>query len=188
MQKTVQVEEDPRISIPAPDRAARSLAMAQLYDMLKTADRGQKQVTGLKTSLTNAMESWKKPGAPKIPENIQKAAEALAKQVEEIHGKFVVPQQPLGSAGPPLGYTPPPFPQRVGRLLFAIEGYTAAPTPQQSEEVAVVSRLLGDTMDKLKKLIDEDLVQLNKQMNEAGIQHISVAEEAAPAPRRRRPD
>src|SRR5437899_3989489 len=75
------------------------------------------------------MESWKKPGAPKIPENIQKAAEALSKQVEEIHGRFVAPPPEfLGNAGPPLAYTPPPFSQRVNRLMGAIEGYSAAPT------------------------------------------------------------
>lgn len=182
--KTVTVEEDPRITISAADRVARRQALMRLYALTKTANQGERTVTGLKTSLTNALEAWKKPGAPKIPEDIQKAAEALAKQVDEIHGQFVTPPEPLGSAGPPLTYRPPPFRQRVSRLMSAIEGYTAAPTPQQTEELEVVSRLLSETMDKLKKLVDEDLVNLNKMMNEAGIPHITVA---PPSPPRRRP-
>ncbi len=104
----------------------------RLYDLQKTADTGRKSVTELKNSLAAAMESWKKPGAPKIPENIQKAAEALAKQVEELYGQFVAPREALGFAGPPLTYTPPPFPQRAGRLMSAIEGYTAAPTARRA--------------------------------------------------------
>ncbi|MBI3668733.1 MAG: hypothetical protein HY237_02980 [Acidobacteria bacterium] len=184
--RTVKVEEDPRITMPAADRAARREAIMKLYELAKTADQGQKTITGLKTSLTAAMESWKKPGAPKIPENIQKAAEALAKQIEQLHGKFVAPERPLGDAGPPLTYMPPPFGQRVGRLMFAIEGYSAAPTSQQAAELATVSKLLGETSAQLKKLVDEDLANLNKMMNEAGIPHISVAPAEAARGRGRR--
>jgi photosystem II stability/assembly factor-like uncharacterized protein len=173
--KTFTVEEDPRIVISPSDRATRRTALTQLYELAKTADRGQKTITGLKNSLTAAMESWKQPGAPSVPENIRKAAESLAKQVEEIHGKFVAPQQPTGSAGPPLQYAPPPFWQRVGRLMTAIEGYTAAPTSQQMDEFQTLSKLLGETMERLRKLVDDDLANLNKMMNEAGIPHIRVA-------------
>ncbi len=173
--KTVTVEEDPRITITPADRASRHQAVAQLYELAKTATRGQRTITGLKTSLAAAMESWKREGGPKIPENIQKAADALAKQVDEISGKFVSPPQPMGSAGPPLTYTPPPFSQRIGRLMGAVEGYTAAPTSQQAEEVETLSKQLSETMGRLQKLIDEDLASLNKMMNEAGIPHIRVA-------------
>ena len=40
---------------------------------------------------------------------------------------------------------------------------------------------LGETMDQLKKLVDEDLAHLNQMMNEAGIPHISVPEGVPPA-------
>lgn len=172
--KTVQVEEDPDISISAADRAARRQALSELYELYKTADGGEKTVKGLKSSLTKALESWKKPDAPKIPEKIQKAAEALAKQVDEIHGKFMRPERGLGAAGPRLVYTPPPLPQRVRDLLNAIDGYTALPTPQQAEQIRVLSQLLGETMEELKQLVDEDLAKLNQMMNEAGIPHIRV--------------
>jgi len=184
--KSVTVEEDPRIVISPADRASRRQALTQLYDLAKTADRGQKTVTGLKNALAAAMESWKQSGAPKIPESIQKAAEALTKQVDEIHGKFVAAQQPLGFAGPPLTYTPPPFSQRVGRLMGALEGYTAAPTPQQAEQLETVSKLLGETMGRLQKLVDEDLANLNKMMNETGVPHIRIAPPEAARERGRR--
>jgi photosystem II stability/assembly factor-like uncharacterized protein len=184
--KTLVVEEDPRITISPADRAARRQAVLQLYELAKTAQRGQKTTTGLKDSLAAAMESWRQPGGAKVPENIQKAADALAKQVDEVHGKFVAPPQALGSAGPPLSYTPPPFAQRINRLLGAIEGYTAAPTSQQTQELETLSKQVGETMGRLQRLADEDLAGLNKMMNEAGIQHIRVAPpEGAGEPRRR---
>src|SRR5262249_42924309 len=94
--KTVQVEEDPRITVSAADRAARHKALMDLYDMYKTADGGQKSVARLKTQLTSAMDSWKKLEAPKVPENVQKAAAALSRQVDEVHDKFVPEQRGQG--------------------------------------------------------------------------------------------
>ena len=126
-------------------------------------------------------------GMPGDTDAIQKAAEALSKQVEEIHGRFVAPPPEfLGNAGPPLAYTPPPFSQRVNRLMGAIEGYSAAPTSQQAEELGAVSRLLGEASERLRKLVDEDLAALNKQMNEAGIPHITVAAPEGERPHGRR--
>ena len=173
--KTAQVVEDPRITISLDERAARRQAIMQLYDLGKRADGDKKALTGIKAALTAALEAWKKPGAAKVPENVQKAAEALSKQTDEMHLKYEEPPQPAGNAGPPLVYTPPVFPQRIGRLMGAIEGYSAAPTPQQVEELAVVSKLVGESSIGVKKLVDEDLATLNKLMNEAGIPHITSA-------------
>jgi len=179
--KKATVEEDPRITISPADRAARRSAIDRAYELARTADRGRRTAVELKSALTSATEAWKKPGAPAIPEDIRKAAEELAKQVDEVHGKFVPPQLPPGWAGPPLVYTPPTLPQRANRLLGALDGYTAAPTAQQLEELQVVTGLLGETMERLKKLVDVDLAELNRMMNAAGIPHIRLT--AAPGGR-----
>jgi photosystem II stability/assembly factor-like uncharacterized protein len=175
--KRVTVEEDPRIHMSSSDRAARHDAVQQLYALGKTADGDRKTVVGLQTSLKASLEAWKKPGAPKIPENIQKAAEALSKKLEDLHGKYVPPEQIQGNAGPPLVYTPPALGQRVGQLMGAIEGYSAAPTSQQKEELATVKKLVGDGHAAVQKLVDEDLAALNKMMNDAGVPHIEPASE-----------
>ncbi len=185
--KTIRVQEDPRVSMQDSDRAARHQAVTRLYELYRTADHDQRTVVGLRSSLNTTLEAWKKPGAPKVPENIQKAAGDLFKQVNDLCGKFAPPAQcggtaeGLGNAGPPLTYTPPPFSQRAGRLMGAIEGYSAAPTSQQSEELGVLAKLMGDADAKVKKLVDEDLANLNKMMNDAGIPHITA--EAAETPR-----
>ena len=168
------VEEDPRIQISSGDRAARRKALDDLYDLYKTADAGRRSVTRLRAQVTSTTEGWKKSGGGKIPESVEKAAEEMAKQVREVYDRFVSARQGLGAAGPPLTYTPPPFAQRIGRLMSAIEGYTAAPTPQQVEEIAAIRPALTDSMDRLKRLVETDLPRLNKMMNDAGIPHIAA--------------
>ena len=172
--QTVEVVDDPRISATPAAREARHSAVMKLYDLGHTSDADRTTITGLKASLTAAMDSWKKPGAPKIPEDIQKAAEALAKKVDELHDKYVPPQLGLGNAGPPLTYTPPPLPQRVGQLMSAIEDYTAAPTSQQTAELDTIAQLVAENHTSVRKVVDEDLAALNKMMNDAGIPHITA--------------
>ena len=175
--KTVTVEEDPRIQMSSGDRAERHEAIQQLYGLARTADRDRRTVVGVQTALKAAMEAWKKPGAPKVAENIQKAAEALSKKVEELHDKYVPPEQAQGNAGPPLVYTPPPLPQRVGQMMGTIEGYSAAPTSQQKDEMATLKKLVGEGHTAVQKMVEEDLAALNKMMNDAGVPHIAAPAE-----------
>jgi hypothetical protein len=152
--KTVRVEEDPRITISDADRTARRQALMRLYEMDKAGIQALTTLSGLRTSLTGATESWKKPGGPPIPENIQKATEAFDKQVREVQAR-------LGAAR-----------QRAGGLMSEIEGYTGAPTAQQMERLGIASKSLGEAMDRLKRLTGQDLVNLNRIMNEAGVPHV----------------
>jgi photosystem II stability/assembly factor-like uncharacterized protein len=182
--QTVQVVEDPRVEITAADRAARHNAILQLYGMAGTAEHGRRTVVGLQTSLKAAMDSWKKPGAPKIPEEIQKSAEALEKKLEELHDKFVSPTEAQGFAGAPLVRTLPPLPQRIGRLLSGLDGYTATPSPVEMEELGVLTKLLQETTESVQAVVSSDVAALNKALNDAGIPRI-VATEGGPQGRRR---
>ncbi|HUJ41149.1 MAG TPA: hypothetical protein VLW54_11440 [Candidatus Acidoferrales bacterium] len=177
--QAVEVRDDPRISVTPAARAARHSAIMKLYDLGRTSAADRTTITGLKASLSAALESWAKPGAPPIPENIQKAAQDLAKQVDQLHDQYVPPELGLGNAGPPLIYTPPPLPQRVGRLMGAIEDYTDAPTSQQITELDTIAQLVAKAHSGVRKLVDEDLVNLNKMMNDAGIPHITAGHSGA---------
>jgi len=178
--RTITVEEDPRITISAEDRAARRQALAQLAQMTAAATAAQRSMTGLRTSLSNFLEGAKRPGAAKLPENVQKAAEDLLKKVEETCKKFAALAQcgesaaGRGAAGPPLVYTPPPITQRIGQLTGGIENYTAAPTAWQLDQIKLLQGLLSDAGGAARKLTQEDLPALNKMMNDAGVPHISV--------------
>lgn len=179
--QTVQLQGDPRVQISDADRAARHDAIMQLYTLYKTGNEGQRLISGFKKSLDDALTAWSKPDAPKIPDDIRKQAEALQKKVNELHGKFV--SEGGFGAGGPLHYMPPPLPQRVGRLMSELDGYSAAPTQPEKDEMAVVSQQLGQAMDALHALINTDLANLNKALNDAGVPHIT-AEPLQEPPRR----
>jgi photosystem II stability/assembly factor-like uncharacterized protein len=176
----IVVEEDPRITISAEDRTARRQALTQLSQMASTALLAQRSMTGLHTSLNTYIEGWKRPGATKPPENVEKAAEDLLKKTEETCRKFANPVQcgergpGQGTAGPPLVYTPPAITQRVGQLLGGVESYTAAPTAWQLDQIKLLQGMLSDANAAARKLTQEDLVALNKMMNDAGVPHIVV--------------
>jgi photosystem II stability/assembly factor-like uncharacterized protein len=182
----VIVEEDPRIQFSAEDRAARRAAIDQLYAMAKTADKDHRAIEGLKDTLNTVRGQWKadagKPNAPKIPDDIQKAADELQKKVDAVAEKYVREREGLGNAGPPLVWKPDPLPEQAQSLLGDLDGFAGAPGGQQKERLVELAPLLSDASAQVKKLFDEDLLALNKKMNDAGIPHI------VPKPSERRRD
>jgi hypothetical protein len=64
--------------------------------------------------------------------------------------------------------------------MFQIEGFTAVPSPPEAEELNVVSKMLSDTMAEVKKFTEEDIANLNKALNEAGVPRITVIEVPPP--------
>jgi photosystem II stability/assembly factor-like uncharacterized protein len=176
--KTIKVEEDPRVTLSDSDRAARRQALNQLMQLSSSASQAQRSITGLRTNLNNAIEAWKRPGAPRVSEEIRKAAEDLLKKVDEIYPQFgTLPSetQPLGNAGPSLVERPAPLPQRVGRLMSNLDGNSAAPAASELEEIKVLSDLVKAAGEQVRKLVSEDLANLNKMMREANIPYISAS-------------
>jgi hypothetical protein len=169
------------------ERAARREAIDQLYAMAKTAEKDRKTIEGIKEGLKAAREQWKKdagkPDAPKIPEEIQKAADELQKKVDAVAEKYVREREGLGNAGPAFEWKPDPLPQQVQSLMRELDGFWAAPGGQQKEKLAELTPLVSDASTQVKKVAEEDLPALNKKMNDAGIPHIVPA--AAPSAGRR---
>jgi hypothetical protein len=183
----VVVEDDPRMHMTPEDQTARREAIDQLYAMAKSTDKDRKTIEGIKEGLKTARDQWKKdagkPDAPKIPEEIQKAAEELQKKVDSVAEKYAREQEGLGNAGPPFEWKPEPLPQQVQSLLRDLDGFWAAPGGQQKEKLAELKPLVDEASVQVKKIADEDLPALNKKMNDAGIPHIVPI---TPAPTGRR--
>ena len=181
----VVLEDDPRLQISPADRSTRSEAIQQLYALAKMTDKDRKTIQGIKDGLKAARDQWKKdsdkPDAPKIPEEIQKAAEELQKKVDAVAEKYAREQEGLGNAGPPFIWKPEPLPQQVQSLLRDLDGFWAAPGGQQKDKLAELPPLVNDASAQVKKIAEEDLPALNKKMNDAGIPHI------VPAPPQQRP-
>ena len=78
--KTVTVSEDPRIQMSEADRTKRRDAIMKAFDLSRDANRDQREVTGIKTALDAAINSWQRPagqgGAPGGPAAAEQQAAA----------------------------------------------------------------------------------------------------------------
>jgi len=141
------------------------------------ATLAQRGIVALRTNLNTAMEAWKRPGSPNVPDNIKTSADDLLKKIDEVYPLFGTPPSEtpsLGNAGPPIVERPAPLQTRVGQILGSLEGFTAAPTARQLEDITTLTPLVKDAAEKVTKLVREDLPNLNKMMREANIPYINM--------------
>jgi hypothetical protein len=164
---SVQVEDDPRIKISEADRERWDKARMQVYAMQKSADAARRSLTNLRTQITALQDGVRR--NPAASQAITGAIKSLSDKVDELQRKLAPTQDGSGNAGPQLPGTPRPLVGQLGQLSFAIDGYTAVPTPQQQARIDELSRELKTAVDQLNKVIDEDVPALNKQMVDSGI-------------------
>ena len=69
--------------------------------------------TALRTAVTALRETWRSPGAPRVPDTVQKAVDDLDKKMSAIE------KNPAGRGGGGGEYVPPPVSQRISTLLNA---------------------------------------------------------------------
>jgi len=179
--KKVVVEDDLRVKLSPADRAERTTAITELYDMAKQADAAQRQFTALRASIAALRETWKQ--SRSIPEPATKALDDLEEKMDAIE-KTPAPDLAAGSTS--AHYTPPPVAQRINRLYTMIDGYSLQPTPDQRAEMAALRAEMNTVDAQIQKLIGEDLPRANKIINQAGAPLLSISDRPANPPRGRR--
>ena len=157
------------------DRAKKRAALAKLQPFVTQGQLAAGQIVGLRTNLVAAMDAWKRPGAPQVPDNVKKAADDLLKKIDAIYVNWGTPPgnaNPIGSAGPPLVEFPTPLSQRAAQLLGAIEGASNAPTDYELAQIDILAKRIPPAADEVRNLVTVDLAALNVMMNDAKIPHI----------------
>jgi hypothetical protein len=180
--KTFKVEEDPRVTFFSDaDRAKRRAAIAELFDLYKQADGLRKKFVGVDASLKALQTAWKRPDAAKMSDEVKKAAETLQKSLDELRPSFVFsggafgpPPTPEELKKPEPAFTLPPLTNRVSQLIAAMDSFSAAPSPSQLEQVALVKKALLSGVQRIDKLTKEDVVRLNDAMSKAKVPYITV--------------
>ena len=179
LSKTLTIIEDPRINFSAEDRAKKRAALMKLQPLVVQAQMAGNMMTnptsGLRANLNNAIQSWKRPGAPQIPENIRKMAEDLLKKVDAAYISWGTPPSEvanLSAAGPALVQYPTPLNQRAAQLLGAIENSSNAPTDYELSQIDALAQRIPPAVEIVRKLINEDLANLNNAMREAKVPYI----------------
>ncbi|MEO6051766.1 MAG: hypothetical protein ABIP78_10605 [Pyrinomonadaceae bacterium] len=177
LSKPLKVVDDPRIEFSAEDRLKKRAGLSKLQPLVMQATLAQSTIVNLRTNLNTALESWKRPGAAPIPENVKKAAEDLLKKIDAIYVNWGTPPAlatNISAAGPPLVELPTPLNQRVTQLLFAIESASNAPTDYETGQIDLLFKKIPPAADEVRKLVSEDLAALNNMMLEAKIPYITL--------------
>lgn len=173
--RPVVVEEDPRITTPASERAVRFDTLMQLLDLRIRASRSFQTLAELRRVLEETLKQWDETSEVVIPKDVRQSAEELSQKADMLWERFSWPRLWLGSSSPPLVRKPPTLTSRISRLSGAIEGYTAAPTPPQMAELEDVAILTKETEAEVGKLIESDLAELNLKLAQAGVPHIRIS-------------
>jgi photosystem II stability/assembly factor-like uncharacterized protein len=175
MSKPITIIEDPRVNFSAEDRAKKRAALMKLQPIVMQGQLAATSIAQLRTNVNNAIESWKRPGAPRVPENVRTMATDLLKKIDTIYVNWGTPPsdvQNLSSAGPPLVEYPTPLSQRAAQILGAIENTSGPPSDYEMAQIDALSQRIPPAAEAVRKLINEDLAALNKAMRDASIPYI----------------
>jgi hypothetical protein len=170
MSHSLRVVEDPRIEFSLADRVKKREALNKMFPIVMQAQMAQQGIVQLRTNLNNAIESWRRQGGPRVPQNIREAAEALLKKVDEAYKNWGTPpslQSNISQAGPPLVELPQPLNQRASQLLVAMENTSGAPTEWELAQIDILTRRIPTAAAEVRQLITVDLAALNKMAIDA---------------------
>jgi hypothetical protein len=181
---TVTVQDDPRRTLSDADIATRRTAITKLSALAKQADASRRRIVAMNTSLTNLLESWRRPGVPAASDAARKLVDDFQARVKAVLPSFDAPTPPaptqLGAAGARGPYTPPPVNQKITRLLFGIEGFSGPPTAKQLAEVDESAQQLQQAAASVDALY-ADFPKLNQALAAAGAPYLGLDLQAVPA-------
>src|SRR5260370_995871 len=174
--KQFTVEEDPRIIwFTSADRARRRAAINDLVELTKQADALRKKFTTADGAVTALQNSWKRPDAAKVPDDVKKQADALKVTLDAVRPLFATrnffepptPEERKAElAKPEPDFVLPALNQRISQLIQGLESFAAAPSESQLKQIVVAKAALADCGPEMAKLYDQ-IVKLNNPMNAA---------------------
>jgi photosystem II stability/assembly factor-like uncharacterized protein len=166
----LRVEDDPMVTLSAQDREQRQQAILHAYALYKIGFAADARFKELDASLTIFTTLLKAKGAPTIPKSLQTQIDDFSKKMGTLAPLFASNPDPMNV---PLKYVPPPVTDRIARVLFILESYSAAPRPQDTQQLEALIPIQSDSLQKLQELIDQDLANLNRAFHEANIPYIN---------------
>ncbi|HEY2013052.1 MAG TPA: hypothetical protein VGH38_06090 [Bryobacteraceae bacterium] len=181
--KKFLVQEDPRITwFSAADRAKRRAAVDDLVELTKQADALRKKFTAADSGLTSLQNSWKRPDAPKMPDEVKKMADQLKASLDAVRPLFALrnffepaslEERKAELARPEPDFVLPALPQRIASQIQGLETFAAAPSETQLKQIAILKTALADATQRVDRLRAE-VLKFNDAMNAAKVPYITV--------------
>jgi hypothetical protein len=157
----VTIKSDPLIQMSDSDRKVWHDTLLALSQLTGAANGATTTAEQLQSSMDDVVKTLRNhPGAPETlseeASRIGKEAQAIIKQVRGEGGRF-------------RGDGPPPISRQITQLLSAVDSSTALPTDDQRRLTRRSHERLSEQVEKLNKLLREDVVALNKKLDAAGV-------------------
>jgi hypothetical protein len=136
--------------------------------------------------------AWKRPDAPKIPDDVKKMADALKKTLDDIRPVFALrnffdtpspDERKAELLKPEPDFVLPALLQRISQQIQGLESFAAAPSESQLKQIAMVKTALVDAGQSVDKLRDQ-VTKFNDAMNAAGTSARATSSSSRLQPRR----
>jgi photosystem II stability/assembly factor-like uncharacterized protein len=174
VQGSVEVDEDPRVTLPAPDREERLKMQLTISQLQSRSDVVRRGVTSLRTRLIAMQDSWSKPDAPKVSDAARQSATSLRERLDTISRRLALAMRFEADDPPGLEYRPPSLAQRLLRLGSSLDNYTTKPTSTQLEELSVLTQQVAEIEGTWKKVSEDDVTALNRTLSAAGVSYLAA--------------
>ncbi|MBV8820227.1 MAG: hypothetical protein JO022_17835, partial [Acidobacteriaceae bacterium] len=178
-----KVEEDPRITwFSAADRAKRREAINELVGMMKEADILRRKFTAADAAVTGLQNSWKRPDAPKVSDDLKKQAAELKKKLDDIRPTFAarnffepppLEERKAELLKPEPDFVLPALTQRINQQITGVENFAAAPSESELKQIAVVKAAVAKADQDIAGLRAE-VVKFNEAMMAARVPYVPV--------------
>ena len=160
---TLRILGDPAVTVGAADRAAQHDTLVLLHEMIEVSHAvvtTARQLVGQVTQVREALATQ------------PVAAEDVDTQLDDIEARLRAVLEQMAGSDEDSGATQPgapPLASQIRQLYSAISASTALPTAEQTQLTGRSERLLGEQVDAVNGLLDEDFVELRRLLGRAGV-------------------
>ena len=168
MTQSVRIDGDPRIDVTKEDRIKQHETLLRIHSRFpmisavqRRTDKIAKEISALKRALKKAKD---------VPEMINERVGAVEKESAEVR-KALLGDRSLGWRG--MAYS---VRGRMFMLSRSIGGFTGAPSQRQLVQLERVSKELNDLVLRINVIIEKDIPELNRLLNEGNIPRLFVGE------------
>lgn len=160
----VEVRLGPGLDVPDAELAAQHDALVELQEMGRRGAETVRRIDDVKSQLDELADKLEK--SKEVPEEISTEIKRIAGQLEKIREELTRPDDAQGYR------THARLLDKIRSLAGDIDAATAPPTEAQSRWLHSHGKELDGALGRFRKLMDEDIPELGRRMDEAGIPRI----------------
>ena len=168
MTKTVRIDGDPRIEITQENRIKQHETLLRIHSLFPVVSALQRSTGKISKEIGALKKALKK--TADVPAPISERIGIVEKEVADVR-KALLGDRSLGWRG--MVYS---VRGQLSMLSRSVGGFTGAPSERQLLQLDRVSTELADLVQRINAVIEKDIPELNRLLNENNIPRLFVGE------------